>query len=572
MELRTLDPKILQPNPANPRHTAAGEQADAQLIANIRALGILQPPVVRQENNEFIIVAGHRRIRAAITLGLPEILVLIRDADDGGDSVRAVSENVVRSPLGPVDQWKSIEALSSDHWTDEAIGTALALPIRTIKKLRLLAHIHPAMLDYIAKGDMPDERQLRIIAAASAQEQASVWKKYKPKNSKNEIYWQDIAHALEKRRLYAKIAQFGPDEVQAFGIEWQDDLFAPADEDTRYTTNVEAFFAAQTAWLEANLPKNGIILPADEYGQAKLPPKAERIWGTPKKSDTIGHHIDPRDGSIKTLAFKLPKPEPKKGKSPQANDTDDFPAIPAKTRPEITQKGMAIIGDLRTDALTKALLENSFDDTALLSLLLLALNANNIEIKTGEFIRGKRQRLFQAITEGGHVTQDLGLLRRSARETLALIFSCKPNFHSSGLAARFAGDAIAADVHLPSMATEEFLSCLSKTALERAAASLGVPAGQRAKDTRAALIKQAAGNTFVLPAARFAPEEHELAAHQEPILSCDDDTDDDHDIGEGHASNNDEDATLEDEQSQGDDDLDNYRSGRSNEEQHPQIP
>ena len=112
MELRTLDPKILQPNPANPRQTMAGDHADNQLIANIRALGILQPPVVRQENGDFIIIAGHRRVRAALALDLPEILVLLRDSDDGADSVRAVSENVVRCPLSPVDQWRASRLLA----------------------------------------------------------------------------------------------------------------------------------------------------------------------------------------------------------------------------------------------------------------------------------------------------------------------------------------------------------------------------------------------------------------------------------------------------------------------------
>ena len=57
--------------------------------------------------------------------------------------------------------WRSHRGVrSSDQWTDDAIGGALALPVRTIKKLRLLAHIHPAMLDYIAKGDMPKEEHL----------------------------------------------------------------------------------------------------------------------------------------------------------------------------------------------------------------------------------------------------------------------------------------------------------------------------------------------------------------------------------------------------------------------------
>ena len=50
-------------------------------------------------------------------------------------------------------------------------------------KLRLLANVLPSMLDQMAKGDMPDERQLRTIAAASIAEQKEVWKAHKPKKN-----------------------------------------------------------------------------------------------------------------------------------------------------------------------------------------------------------------------------------------------------------------------------------------------------------------------------------------------------------------------------------------------------
>jgi len=527
MELQTVDPRTLKFNPNNPRRASAGDDADQQFVANIKAVGIIQPPLVREIDGHLEIVAGERRVRAAIAAAFSEIPVLVKGPDDGGDALRAVSENVVRANLGPVDQWRAIESLSSDHWTDDAIGAALALPVRTIKKLRLLAHIHPAMLDHIAKGDMPKEEQLRTIAAASAEEQASVWKHHKPRKGEPNVYWHEIARALQKRQLYAKDAKFGPDEERAFGIVWEEDLFSPAGEDTRFTTNIEGFLAAQAAWLDSNLPKNGLVLPADDYGNPKLPPKAERVWGQKKKGDTIGRSIDPRSGAIREIVFRLPKPTPKHGKQTAAESDDDAPVTSTKTRPDITQKGMAIIGDLRTDALAKALSENTFDDITLIGMLLLALNASNVDIKTGDYIRNKRQRLFQRITEGGHLTQDLDLLRDSARELLALVFSCRPGFNSSGLAARFAGDAIAADAHLANMATEEFLPCLSKAALERAAASIGVVPGQRAKDTRAAIIKHTANSTFVLPAAHFTPDQHELAAHQAPGASYDGDEGDD---------------------------------------------
>ena len=552
MELQTVNPRTLKFNPNNPRRASAGDDADQQFVANIKAVGIIQPPLVREIDGHLEIVAGERRVRAAIAAAFSEILVLVKGPDDGGDALRAVSETSFAQTSAPSTNGERSKSLSSDHWTDDAIGAALALPVRTIKKLRLLAHIHPAMLDHIAKGDMPKEEQLRTIAAASAEEQASVWKTAQTQKGQTSVLWYLIATALEKRRFYITEAKFGPDEERAFGIVWEEDLFAPADEDTRYTTNIEGFLAAQAAWLEANLPKNGLVLPTDDYGNPKLPPKAERVWGQKKKGDTIGRSIDPRSGAIKEIVFRLPTPAPKKGKQTAAESDDDTPAVSTKIPARITQKGMAIIGDFRTDALAKALSENTFDDITMIGLLLLAFNANNVEIKTGDYTRTKRQRIFQRITEGGHLTQDLALLRDAARELLALAFSCRPGFNSSGIAALFAGDAIAADAHLPNMATEDFLSSLSKAVLERAAAGLGVPAGQRAKDTRAALIKHAAGTTFVLPAAQFAPSENELAAHQKPAVSYDEEdlgddgnsTDDD--IGV-HAASLNRSTELEDE-------------------------
>ena len=71
--------------------------------------------------------------------------------------MRAVSENVVRAPMATVDLWRSIESLASENWTEEAIASALAIPVRQIRKLRLLATVHPAILDQIGAGDMPKE-------------------------------------------------------------------------------------------------------------------------------------------------------------------------------------------------------------------------------------------------------------------------------------------------------------------------------------------------------------------------------------------------------------------------------
>ena len=82
---------------------------------------------------------------------------------------------------------------------------------------------------------------------------------------------------------------------------------------------------------------------------------------------------------------------------------------------------------------------------------------------------------------------------------------------NSGIAARVAGDSIDAKLFLPNMATEEFLSCLSKAAIEKAAADEGVKIGSRGKDTRANLIERFKDGIYVYPRALFPPTPDEIA-------------------------------------------------------------
>jgi ParB family chromosome partitioning protein len=513
MELRRVDPRTLKQNTANPRKIQPGEMPDAALAASIKAVGILQPPAVTEQDGELTIAYGARRVRIAIALGLDEIDVLVKNPDDR-DRMRALSENVVRAPIATVDLWRAIESLASENWTEEAIASALAISVRQIRKLRLLANVHPAILDRIAEGDMPKEHELRTIASASREDQAAVWKKRKPKKDEGAGWWQ-IAQALEKHRFFAKYARFGEDERAAFGIVWQEDLFSEGDEDSRFTIDGDAFFAAQRAWLDAHMPKNGVLVETDAYGRAILPPRANRTWTKPKKGDQIGFVINPRDGSIEEIAFRIPETEVKTSKS-GANGADDEAPAPKKARPAITHKGTEIIGALRTEALAKSLEVNDCDDTTLIGLLVLSLAARNVTIQTKESTQSTRTKLVQSITEGGRLSHDAERLRVVARHMLAGVLSCSLGHGDSGLVARIVGETLGADAHLPDMANEDFLGCLSKAGIEKVASSLGVLPRPRVKETRAEVIKQAKGSTFVHPAGHFALSEAEVALHLEP--------------------------------------------------------
>jgi len=164
IELRIVDPKTLSyADKRDPRQVPADRLSDAALKANSNAIGFVQPPLFsEEEDGTLTIIAGRRRIKSAIANKLKEMAILVKPADPL-DDMRSVAENVVRAPMSPVDLWRAIEDLASKSWTEEAIATAFAVPLRQVRKLRLLGAIHPAMLEHIGRGDMPEERYLRTI-------------------------------------------------------------------------------------------------------------------------------------------------------------------------------------------------------------------------------------------------------------------------------------------------------------------------------------------------------------------------------------------------------------------------
>ncbi|PPJ49213.1 plasmid partitioning protein [Rhizobium sp. KAs_5_22] len=519
MQIMKVDPRALKENPDRMRQSKSSPQADALMLATIKAVGIVQPPVVAPEidgGNGYIIDAGHRRVRLAIAAGLEEIEILVADAANDNGAMRSMIENSVREALNPVDQWRGIERLVALGWTEEAIAVALALPVRQIRKLRLLANVLPAMLEQMALGDMPSEQQLRIIAAAGQVDQKEVWKANRPKKGDTAAWWQ-IANALTKKRMYAKDASFGDDLAQAYGIEWVEDLFAPADEDGRYTTNVEGFLGAQHEWMTGNLPKRGAIVEVNSWGQLELPKKATQVYGKPSKSDHTALYLD-RDGKVQTVHYRMPEATESKGAggNGSAVGSDDGDTITiSKARPDVAQKGHDMIGDFRTDALHDALGRAPIEDDMLMALMVLAFAGQNVRVDSGAdgtFYGEKRflRHVVGLFDEHGKLAFDQDTLRVAARSVLIDVLSCRRGMSNSGMVSRIAGEAIGADEFLPNMGSEDFLSCLSRQALEASCAEASVQPRQKVRETRTALVEHFATKHFVHPSGRFAPPADQL--------------------------------------------------------------
>jgi ParB family chromosome partitioning protein len=129
----------IQPNPVQPRTVFMAERLD-ELAQSIRANGIIQPLIVRRENEQYQIVAGERRWRAARLAGLTEVPVVVQDFANERLLEIALIENIQREDLNPIEVAHALEKLASDHsLSHEEIGQRTGKDRTTVTNLiRLL--------------------------------------------------------------------------------------------------------------------------------------------------------------------------------------------------------------------------------------------------------------------------------------------------------------------------------------------------------------------------------------------------------------------------------------------------
>ncbi len=133
----------LKPNPRNPRRAFSEAELD-ELTGSIRERGIIQPIVVRAaaERDQFEIIAGERRWRAAQRAGLHEVPIAIVDATDAQSLEFAIIENVQRADLNPIEEAAGYLALMEqcNHTQDEVaqiVGKSRPHVANTVRLLKL---------------------------------------------------------------------------------------------------------------------------------------------------------------------------------------------------------------------------------------------------------------------------------------------------------------------------------------------------------------------------------------------------------------------------------------------------
>jgi ParB family transcriptional regulator, chromosome partitioning protein len=166
----TLPLGRLQAGKYQPR-TRMDEGALQELAASIRAQGLMQPILVRNVGGEqFEIIAGERRFRAARIAGLSEVPVLVKDVSDQAAAAMALIENIQREDLNPLEEAQGIQRLIDDfsfthEQAAEAVGRSRSAVSNLLRLLNLAAPVQTMLL--AGDLDMGHARCLLAVDAAS---------------------------------------------------------------------------------------------------------------------------------------------------------------------------------------------------------------------------------------------------------------------------------------------------------------------------------------------------------------------------------------------------------------------
>jgi ParB family chromosome partitioning protein len=144
----------IQPNPFQPRKKVK-EAAIDQLAESIKEKGIIQPLLVKKQDNGYVLIAGERRWRAAQKAGLTEVPVILKEAEPISQLELALIENIQRQNLNPMEEADGYNRLIQEfHLSQEEVGRRVGKERSSIANFLRLLKLPNWVQEKISEGEI----------------------------------------------------------------------------------------------------------------------------------------------------------------------------------------------------------------------------------------------------------------------------------------------------------------------------------------------------------------------------------------------------------------------------------
>ena len=174
-----------------------GEQQLIELRDSIKEYGILQPLILRRESNgQFLLIAGERRLRAAVMAGLDKVPAIIKDASEEEIGFIALVENIQRENLGYIEEAKAYQRLMEKYGINQAsLANRLGKNQSTISnKIRILS--------------LPEDIQIMLVNHKLTERHARALLKVDDDNERRLIVEKVIKHGFNVRQTEKLVEEY----------------------------------------------------------------------------------------------------------------------------------------------------------------------------------------------------------------------------------------------------------------------------------------------------------------------------------------------------------------------------
>jgi ParB family chromosome partitioning protein len=175
--LHQIPVDLIDPNPLQPRRLVA-EEGLKELAESIQSTGLVQPVLVRKAGERYQLVAGERRWRAACRAKLQVIPAIVRDLTDREALEIALTENILREDLSPIEVAHAYQALHEKFgYSHEEIAERLGLDRSTVTNTLRLLKLPLEVQELIENKSISSGHARAILCCSTVEEQIQVAEK-----------------------------------------------------------------------------------------------------------------------------------------------------------------------------------------------------------------------------------------------------------------------------------------------------------------------------------------------------------------------------------------------------------
>lgn len=168
--------ELIRPNRFQPRQQFDDDELEA-LCRSIKEQGILQPLLVREDNDGFQLIAGERRLRAAKKAGLSQVPVVVKRVKDSKLLELSIVENIQRANLNPMEESEAYHRLITEfNLTQDEAATRVGKSRSAVANFLRLRQLPEQIKASIQEGSLTMGHARALLGVENAALQMAAWR------------------------------------------------------------------------------------------------------------------------------------------------------------------------------------------------------------------------------------------------------------------------------------------------------------------------------------------------------------------------------------------------------------